>query len=90
MREGTSLAIDEERLIATNSLGETMMLGLRMLEGVDLNALRERFGLEVETVYADHLKKMMTLGLIVQEGARLRLTREGLPMANDVWAGFIA
>lgn len=90
MREGKPLAIDEESLEPRDALGETLMLGLRMLDGVNVDTLRERFGLDLKSLYALHLRRMTDLGLISMEGPYLRLTREGLPLANEVWAGFIA
>lgn len=90
MREGTPLALEEERLSPLESLGESLMLGLRMTDGVDLDTLSHRYGLDVTAEYAAHLRRMTELGLLRREGPRLSLTREGLPLANEVWAGFIA
>jgi oxygen-independent coproporphyrinogen-3 oxidase len=90
VREGSPLSIEEESLEAEESLGETLMLGLRMTDGVDLDGLRQRFGLDVSSLYASHLRRMTELGLLTRNGSNLRLTREGLPLANEVWAGFIA
>jgi oxygen-independent coproporphyrinogen III oxidase len=89
VREGRSLAIEEERLEPLDSLGESLMLGLRMTEGVDLDVLSRRYGVGVQAHFRTHIRRMTDLGLLIQEGPRLRLTREGLPLANEVWAGFI-
>ncbi|MBW3622588.1 MAG: radical SAM family heme chaperone HemW [Armatimonadetes bacterium] len=89
MREVVSLSIEEERLDPRDALGESLMLGLRMMDGVDIDALSQRFGLDVRFLYAAHLRRMTELHLLESDGSRMRLTREGLPLANEVWAGFI-
>jgi oxygen-independent coproporphyrinogen-3 oxidase len=90
MREGRPLSVEEEQLEPEESLGETLMLGLRMLDGVDLDDLRTRYGLDPVSLYASHIGKMKRLGLLSVEGSRMKLTPAGLPLANEVWAGFIA
>jgi oxygen-independent coproporphyrinogen-3 oxidase len=89
IREGRPLAIEEESLEPVDSLGETLMLGLRMLDGVDLESLRRRYDLNPLDLYSSHIKRMADLGLLALDGSNMHLTRAGLPLANDVWAGFI-
>jgi oxygen-independent coproporphyrinogen-3 oxidase len=90
IREGRKLSIEEEMLESRDRLGETLMLGLRMTEGMDLEALRSRFDLDAYDLYKAHIRRMVDLGLLEIKGGRMRLTRAGLPLANEVWAGFIA
>lgn len=90
MREGQPLAVEEETLTPQEALGESLMLGLRMTDGIDLQILQQRFHLDPNVLHARHIRRMTDLGLLELQGTRLRLTPAGLPLANEVWAGFIA
>ncbi|MGI9860780.1 radical SAM family heme chaperone HemW [Moorella naiadis] len=70
-------------------MGETMFLGLRLLEGVDLEAFRRRFGADPRQVYAGELAPLYQAGLVEEKGGRLRLTARGLPLANEVFVAFV-
>ena len=59
------------------------------MDGVDLEQLRDRHGVDPAQLHAKHIDRMIDLGLVSLHGSRLRLTRSGLPHANDVWAGFV-
>jgi oxygen-independent coproporphyrinogen-3 oxidase len=90
MRDGRSLAVEEEIVEPQVSLGESLMLGLRMIDGVNLSHLRQRYGLDVRAQYAAHVHRMMERGLLSIEEDWMKLTPQGIPLANDVWAGFVA
>lgn len=90
VREGRPLTVEEEVATPLESLGETMMLGLRLLEGVDLGAARRRHGIDPAAHYSEHIDRMRAAGLLQIRGERLALTPKGLPLANAVWSGFVA
>ncbi|MEB3328889.1 MAG: radical SAM family heme chaperone HemW [Candidatus Sericytochromatia bacterium] len=69
---------------------ETMFMGLRLLrEGVADARFRARFGLGVVDRYAPVLAGLRERGLVEWDGERLRLSRAGVPLANDVFAAFL-
>jgi oxygen-independent coproporphyrinogen-3 oxidase len=63
-----------------------MVLNLRLMEGCDLAAFAARWGAAalagLESVLAPHL----AAGRLVRTEGRLRLTRSGLLVANDIWS----
>ncbi|NLM45210.1 MAG: radical SAM family heme chaperone HemW [Firmicutes bacterium] len=69
---------------------DTMMLGLRLREGVSLQDFRQRFGLDLTAVFAPQLARLQNMGLLVCDEEKVRLTAEGLPVANTVIAEFIS
>lgn len=71
------------------SMGETMMLGLRLAEGVEFEGFRRRFGRPLEEVYAGPIQRLEGLGLLVQSAGRLRLTGRGRLLGNQVFAEFL-
>lgn len=68
---------------------DTMMLGLRLLEGVSFERFRARHGAEMLEVFAEPIRKYEGLGLLEVDAAGVRLTRKGLFLANEVFAAFL-
>lgn len=89
LRQGTATA-DEERLTPEETRGETIMVGLRMREGIDLTKFEERFGVRVEVTYGEVISKHVATGLLERTDTHLCLTEHGLFLANDVMADFLA
>ncbi|MFM7320333.1 MAG: radical SAM family heme chaperone HemW, partial [Armatimonadota bacterium] len=80
---------DREQLDDDARLGETMMVGLRVTEGVDLDEMSHRFGVNVAKRYAEAIRWAVDRRLAECVDGRLRLTREGLPLASEVMARFL-
>jgi oxygen-independent coproporphyrinogen-3 oxidase len=69
-------------------LGEQVMLGLRRLEGIDLGAFCSRTGEDLTQTYSDEIAGLLDAGLIEIGDGKLRLTEEGLLVADAVMAKF--
>ena len=70
---------------------ETMFLGLRLLDGMDIAAASERIGIDLSARYERELAELTADGLLVWEGeARLRLAEEAYLVANQVFTRFLA
>ncbi|NLC56352.1 MAG: radical SAM family heme chaperone HemW [Armatimonadetes bacterium] len=78
-----------ERIEGALEMGETMMVGLRLLEGMEHARFRERFGVPPEAVYGEQIRRLVAAGLLRADDARLSLTHQGLLFANDVMAEFL-
>ena len=70
-------------------MGETMMLGLRLAEGVTTAQFEARFGLALTDVYGDELTCLSRLGLLAWDGEVARLTARGRLLGNRVFERFI-
>ena len=68
---------------------ETMIMGLRMLAGVNLKELEQRFQINPLIYYGETLRKNLTVGLLVHEKGFLRLSEAALPIANQVLAQLV-
>ncbi|HEY7034926.1 MAG TPA: radical SAM family heme chaperone HemW [Thermomicrobiales bacterium] len=87
---GESVWSNEEVLAAETQMGETMMLGLRLLqEGVGEGEFAARHGIGLDKVYGEVIGEMVGLGLMERTGWSVRLTRRGLMVANEVCARFV-
>jgi oxygen-independent coproporphyrinogen-3 oxidase len=65
----------EESLAPADVVREALMLGLRTAEGVDLDALRSRTGLDAEADRKDAIARRLARGELEREGPRLRVPR---------------
>ncbi|MGI5838648.1 MAG: radical SAM family heme chaperone HemW [bacterium] len=79
---GCSPVDGREKLTPEIAMAETIMLGLRCREGVDLRRFAGCFGVDPRTVYSEQIAKLAAEGLIEQTAERLRLTERGLWLAN--------
>jgi oxygen-independent coproporphyrinogen-3 oxidase len=76
----------EEEIEIALEMGETMMMGLRLLEeGVAHDRFRRLFGVTLAEQYADELENLVGLGLVVDDGERVRLSERGRLLGNQVF-----
>lgn len=86
---GESTRILEERLSLDQTMDETMMLGLRLLQGVAWEDFQRRFGKDPRRIYAEALADLAEADLIEQDAQGVRLSRRGLLLGNRVFAAFL-
>ncbi len=63
---------------------ESMMLGLRMMDGVSETAFYAMHGVSIAEAFGKQLQKPLREGLIAWKNGAVRLTRSGLDMQNRV------
>lgn len=68
---------------------ESLMMGLRLGEGIDLQRLGQAHGIDVHARHAAAIEKHLRGGLLSRDGAVLRLTARGFDLANRVIADFL-
>ena len=84
-------AVDgHETLDLAGTMGETMMMQLRLRDGVDLRQFQRRFGLSIEAVYGEQIAELCAEGLLEIDQTRLRLTTRGVRFANEAAQRFLA
>lgn len=76
--------VDRER-----EMGDTMILGLRLLEGVSAEAFAARFGCTLPEMFGPAIDRLVRAGLIESRDGHVRLTEHGLPVANRVFVEFL-
>jgi oxygen-independent coproporphyrinogen-3 oxidase len=76
--------ITEERALGSREqASEAMLMGLRLVEGVDLGALAARFGLaEAELCRPDKLAFYTAQGLCWRQGTRIGVSEAGMPLLD--------
>jgi len=90
IQRGDSVEDFSEEIGPQLAMGETMMLGLRLLqEGVPFDRFLARHGRDLRTHFAKELTQLETWGLIALDEQRVRLTPHGILMGNQVFAHFL-
>ncbi|WAT18374.1 radical SAM family heme chaperone HemW [Aurantiacibacter sp. MUD11] len=83
--------LKEERALGVGEqLSEALLMGLRLAEGVDLEALSQRFAIPVERLVAsDKLAHYAGLGLAWQDENRIGVTPAGMPLLDALLAELV-
>ncbi len=86
---GESVAADRRELARDTRLEEALFTGLRLSDGLDLERIGARYEVDVWARYGGALQPFLDAGLVVHAGPRLRLSREGMLLANEILAVFV-
>jgi oxygen-independent coproporphyrinogen III oxidase len=86
---GVDPVAERRALSRSERLEEALFTGLRLVDGIDLDAAKARYGVDVWARYGAALGPAVEAGYVVREGRRLRLTRAGMLMANEVMLVFV-
>lgn len=86
---GQSAIVERRELTREMQIEEALFTGLRLTEGIDVARVGARYGKDVWASYGAALRPSIDAGLAVHEGTRLRLTREGMLLANEILSIFV-
>jgi putative oxygen-independent coproporphyrinogen III oxidase len=89
VRLGRPVAVDERRLSRDEQVGESLFMGLRLTNGVNVDVTRSRYGVDVWQRWGSELEPFIEDGCLRRAGERLWLTRRGMLLANEVMAVFV-
>jgi len=87
--EGTSVVSERRVLPPSTQLEEALFMGLRLSDGVDLDLIAGRYGVDVWQRYGSALQPHLEAGLLRKESSRLWLTRQGMLLSHEVMAVFV-
>jgi len=86
-KSGQAVA-DTEESDLNRAAGEYMFSGLRLVEGVCLDAFATRFGKSAAELYPQ-ISQWIGEGLMATDSNRLRLTHRGILVANSIFVHFV-
>lgn len=84
-----SVIAERRELTSDAQFEEALFTGLRLSEGIDLERVGARYGKDVWQTFGGALQPSVDAGLVFREGTRLRLTREGMLLANEILSVFV-
>ncbi|MFW5787820.1 MAG: radical SAM family heme chaperone HemW [Halanaerobiales bacterium] len=70
-------------------MSEMMIMGLRLIEGVSKKRFQKRFNVSISKIFGKEIKETTEKGLIIEEGDKIKLTRRGIFLANQVFLRFL-
>ena len=85
---GGPLATDQP-LSAEERLEDALFMGLRLNAGLDLPAVKSRYGVDVWDRFGGELQIFVDEGLLIYDGRSVRLTRTGMLLAHEIMTVFI-
>jgi len=86
---GRDLVAEEECPDRDQRMDETMMLGLRLIDGVSHETFVRRFGVDLSDVYGAEIADLSEDGLLQADERGIRLTARGRLLGNRVFAAFL-
>lgn len=84
-----SIAENVQKLTDADRMEEFMFLGLRMTEGIQISEFYEKFGVTVNEVYGEVIKKYSDMKMLEINGENMKLTDKGVDVSNIIFADFI-
>lgn len=89
--KGSTLLLREdfEMLKTEEKMEEFMFMGLRMTEGISMDTFKERFGVEIMSIFEDSVKYLVDEKLLFINGDKIALTDRGVDISNFVFEKFI-
>jgi oxygen-independent coproporphyrinogen-3 oxidase len=89
LNDGSSPVALDEDIPLQLEMGESMMMGLRLAEGVSDQRFRDRFHVGLESTYGSELTELCKVGLLQMESGTVRLTANGRLLGNQVFRRFL-
>jgi oxygen-independent coproporphyrinogen-3 oxidase len=88
--KGGEAIAEVEEIDRALEMGETLMLGLRLIEeGVERSRFKDRFSVELDEVYGATIEQLIAQGLLASDEACIRLTPKGRLLGNRVFGEFL-
>ncbi len=78
-----------EHIDGDTARAETMFLGLRLLEGLDLDRASEAIGEDLAARFEAEIDELLNLGLLRRNGNTIRLDESAYLVANQVFTRFL-
>jgi oxygen-independent coproporphyrinogen-3 oxidase len=89
IRADQSSVAGREEIGRSLEMSETMLMGLRLCEGVYFADFEERFHCSLVTVYGDQIRELIGQGLLDVNTRGVRLTARGRLLGNEVFERFL-
>jgi oxygen-independent coproporphyrinogen-3 oxidase len=83
--DGASPVAEREELSREAKARELLVFGLRRMDGISRLQFAAQTGFDCDSLAAAPLRKFIGLGLLADDGERIRLTREGLFVSDAMW-----
>lgn len=79
----------DEEIKPNLELAETIILGLRLRDGIEKEVIKNRFGVNLWDCFRWQIREMKNAGLLKRIDGRISLTRRGRLLSNEVFWRFL-
>ena len=86
---GVAPSCDRREMSPGERLEDALFTGLRLTSGVDVDEISGRYGIDVRDESWDRLEPFLHSRLLLEEGPVIRLTRDGMLVANEILQVFV-
>ena len=85
IQKGESPVAEDECLDDEQRAREALVFALRRLEGITRTQFAARTGFDLDPLVGETITQFVELGMLTDDGERVRLTREGLLVSDSIW-----
>ena len=89
VQTGGQLIAERRVLSRQDGIEEALFTRLRLTEGIDVDFVKSRYGVDVWGQYGEELQRFKEPGLLIYDGRRLKLSRAGMLLANEIMTVFL-
>jgi oxygen-independent coproporphyrinogen-3 oxidase len=83
---GRADRVEEEQPDLVTRLGDALAVGLRLREGLDLEALGARLGVDAHVAVGPALDELLAAGVLERNGTRLRVAEPSILVTSEILA----
>ena len=89
MTAGEDVQLERRERPVDEQIGDALFTGLRLTDGLDFDEVGRRYGVDLWPRYREALQPLAAAGRLTIEDQRVRLTRDGMLVANDIMQLFV-
>ena len=86
---GTGALSEDETIDERTAMGEFVFMGLRTANGISAARFAELFGEGIDERFSGEIVRLVSDGLLLREGDRMKLTEKGVELSNQAFAMFV-
>ena len=81
--------VDGDFVSNKDLLNDSMIFGLRMIEGVNIEKFKIKHKKDPRIIYKNIIEKNKLNGLLIENESHIKLTKKGILLSNEVFQNFI-
>ena len=81
--------IDGDNVSKNDLLNDSMLFGLRMIEGINIEEFKIQHNKDPRIIYKKIIEKNKLNGLLTETDSHIKLTKKGILLSNEVFQNFI-
>lgn len=79
----------DETITPEMEIAESIILGLRLCNGIDIKDFKKRFNIDIMKRYGRQIEELLDAGLIKKDNSAIKLTQRGRLLGNEVFWRFL-